>query len=448
MNKRTIFLSALSVTLSAPALAEISLELRPADPTVVVGDTVNLGLYAVSDDATDQLLSAVQVILTWDPAFLELLGNDDTGGAPLMVSDFPVPDPFNLNETDPPPPADGDGLYIGLTALGAPVAATPAGTLLTRFQFLALQETLTPTPVGIPATCRAPQCATIVFDGTIPNTPVTGTLSGVEVEVESEGPPPMLSITVDIDIGCDLIQDVADGQMIDFLCLGEDHDGENPGNPFSGAEDDDDSDDGDLECGFEFIKDVLKIRSDVAILMITCSDGRGQSTTFMLDMALAGLEDDGDDDSDSSDDDSDSSDDDSDSSDDDSDSSDDHSHSEDGGTAQASSRPTDTPPKEPDLVDDDPRVGGADRDERSPGSQTSQSGRNGLSFLWLYQNCPADLDRNLRVNKADLALLLEAWGPCPPGDEPCRADLAPDGGDRMVDALDFVELLLNLGPCF
>ena len=59
------------------ARGEIDLEWRPDKQVVKVGDTVDIGLYAVSDGDQDQLLAAVRVIIKWDPSFMRLIGVDD-----------------------------------------------------------------------------------------------------------------------------------------------------------------------------------------------------------------------------------------------------------------------------------------------------------------------------------------------------------------------------------
>ncbi len=171
-----------SIGWAVPALASINLEYRPPSQTVLIGDTVHIGLYAVSDDGNDQLLMSAQVIIAWDPNFLQLLGIDDIGAVLLQSSRFPVNDPFNLNEVVPP--KDGDGLYVALAPLGNPVAATPAGTLLTTFRFLILADT-PGTAVDILESGGDPEAHTIVFDGTIPNLDVTGTRTGATVATVS-----------------------------------------------------------------------------------------------------------------------------------------------------------------------------------------------------------------------------------------------------------------------
>lgn len=167
----------------SPVVAAIGLEFRPAGQTVNLGDTVGVGLYAVSDSSVDQLLSAADVIFGWDNAVLMLIGLDQTGAAPLLASFFPAGDPHGLNEAVPP--ADGDGLYTAWANLGSPVAATPAGTLLTTFLFSA--DALTPgTDLLILPSGGNPIGYTTVWDGTTANTPVTGTLQGAQITIVPE----------------------------------------------------------------------------------------------------------------------------------------------------------------------------------------------------------------------------------------------------------------------
>lgn len=166
---------------SASAQARIGLEFRPGHQRVGAGDVVRVQLYVVSDlSGEDQSLSAAEVIITWDRAVLELLGTDDTGGAGLISSGFPVPDPYGLNEADPP--ADGDGIYVALARLGEPVQATPQGRLLTTLLFRALMVAGS-TPVEIIPEAGDPLGRTHVFSGDVPSLDVTGTLSGQTVTV-------------------------------------------------------------------------------------------------------------------------------------------------------------------------------------------------------------------------------------------------------------------------
>jgi hypothetical protein len=165
----------------APATANINIELRPASPIVTIGldDTVGIGLYLVSDDETIQLSVGADVILTWEPEYLHLLKLDQTGAVPLLMSDFPTGNPSGLNEANPP--QDGDGIYIAWSMLGSPIAVTPGGTLLTTFVFEPVNATPA-TPIDVPDP-DDPPADTIVFDGTIPNFDVTGTITGASVEI-------------------------------------------------------------------------------------------------------------------------------------------------------------------------------------------------------------------------------------------------------------------------
>lgn len=172
--------------------AAINLELRPGDQSVSIGDTVEVGLYVVSDDGANQLTAAMQVILSWNPDHLQLLGNHSDGAVALLTSVFPAGDPYGLNEVVPP--QDGDGLFIAFAPLANPVAATPEGTLITTFEFLAMAPAWG-TPVDMPDTGGAPPVSTIVFDGTVPNLDVTGTITGAAVEVLS-------CCTADLDGDC------------------------------------------------------------------------------------------------------------------------------------------------------------------------------------------------------------------------------------------------------
>lgn len=161
--------------------ADINLELRPMSYTTCVGNDVHLGLYAISDDPNaPQNLSAMDVIVGWDPAYLQLLGNVDPGQPSWFVSTFIIPDPYGLNEANPP--QDGDGIYTALALPGQAVDATPAGTLITTFEFVALAE-VTGTLVELLDSAGNPIGHTRVFSGDEPNLIVTGTLNGSSVDI-------------------------------------------------------------------------------------------------------------------------------------------------------------------------------------------------------------------------------------------------------------------------
>ena len=161
-------------------MADINLELRPAASTWGVGDLVEIGLYAVSDDPeADQLLSAMDVIFTWDPEYLELLGVSCEDCPNWVFAGFPD-DPYGLNEEDPP--QDGDAMFTVFAPLGVPVPATPEGTHVTDFQFRAL-AVVEETDIPILESAGDPLGYTVVYDGTVPGLDVTGTLEGAQLEI-------------------------------------------------------------------------------------------------------------------------------------------------------------------------------------------------------------------------------------------------------------------------
>jgi hypothetical protein len=165
------------------AHAEIDLEWRPSEPTVIVGDIVRLGLYAVSDDETDQSIAAMDVLLAWEPEFLELLGKEDNGPYEWLFSGFPDDSGLDgLNDTW----LDGDAFYSALARFGAPAFATPEGLLVTTMQFQALAET-PGTELTIPEHLGE-FSYTRVYDGEIPGKDVHGELGSATIIILSEVP--------------------------------------------------------------------------------------------------------------------------------------------------------------------------------------------------------------------------------------------------------------------
>ncbi|UCC31966.1 MAG: hypothetical protein JSU86_06740, partial [Phycisphaerales bacterium] len=103
----------------------------------VAGETVEIELYVVSETGTDQPISAISVIFTWDSSRLELQGNVDNGPYSWLVSGFPDDSGLDgLNDTF----LDGNALYeaLVLPAPNPPAVATADGLLVTTLQFRAL----------------------------------------------------------------------------------------------------------------------------------------------------------------------------------------------------------------------------------------------------------------------------------------------------------------------
>jgi len=133
------------------ARAAVNLELRTSPSVFRVGDVVSVGLYAVSDSAADQPFSALDVVLTWAPVNLELLGRVNNG--PFVWPSLPgFPNDGGLDRLNADcgpdlycdpftkiPFNDGDALFQAFVLFGAtPPTATPAGLLVTTLQFRAL----------------------------------------------------------------------------------------------------------------------------------------------------------------------------------------------------------------------------------------------------------------------------------------------------------------------
>lgn len=170
-----------AASIASAAAADINLELRVETPVVYVGDQFVVGLYAVSDHPVDdQTFSAMEVVLAWDTAsvqLVQLLGNGDVD---LIIEGFPVTGSNGLNEVEPP--QDGDGLYIAWAQPGVSGVAVPGGTLVTTLLFDAL--TVDPAAeIAILPSGGSPEIDTAVFSGTIPNLTVTGTIEGVNVNI-------------------------------------------------------------------------------------------------------------------------------------------------------------------------------------------------------------------------------------------------------------------------
>ncbi len=183
MTSKAIVATGMLLAATTPALAEVNVEFRTVEGSVAVGGVSNVAVYLVSDSASDQFVASAEIVFTWEPQYLQLLGVDTTGGPQLMG--FP-PFPGNLPLNESSPPQDGDGIYVALAFGGLPVAAAPDGTLLTTFQFIALAET-SGTLVDVVASISDPPGTTVIWDGTIPNYPVTGLLTGDIVVVGEPG---------------------------------------------------------------------------------------------------------------------------------------------------------------------------------------------------------------------------------------------------------------------
>jgi hypothetical protein len=129
-------------------------------------------------------MAAMDVILSWDPAALNLLGVDANIDPPYqwLFSGF-LDDHLadGLNNTW----ADGNALYEALGQLGVPAYATPPGLQVTRFRFEKLELGLPTTVSMLPS--YGQHSHTVVYDGVVPGRNVTGTLTALTLTPSTKG---------------------------------------------------------------------------------------------------------------------------------------------------------------------------------------------------------------------------------------------------------------------
>jgi len=146
-------------------LASINAELRPAGN----GD---VDLVLIGDG--QQLVASCEIVVQYDPTTISLTGATNDPDAPLMDFFAAFPDFLPCNFAID----DGDAMFIGLVTLGQDFAPSPDGTRIATLRFDGCG------PVSIPATLLCgegeQESVTVVWDGVIPNLPVTGTLTGAD----------------------------------------------------------------------------------------------------------------------------------------------------------------------------------------------------------------------------------------------------------------------------
>jgi len=160
------------------AFGAVNLELRPATQTIQVGNTVNLGLYAVSTTGGPTPVGRIRAVLSWNPSRLDLLGINNNGPYTWLITGFPDDssgDGIN-NSFD-----DGNAFYEALSQFSPLAQATPAGLLVTTFQFTALTTGSNTNVTIIP---QLGSTVTEVLNALPPSgTNVTGTLGSATVTI-------------------------------------------------------------------------------------------------------------------------------------------------------------------------------------------------------------------------------------------------------------------------
>lgn len=79
-----------ALTSGSAALAQgVALEWRSNVTEVTVGDTIEISIYAVSEDGMDQVVQAIDAIVQWDPLVLSFIEKLDDGAFTWDISTFP-----------------------------------------------------------------------------------------------------------------------------------------------------------------------------------------------------------------------------------------------------------------------------------------------------------------------------------------------------------------------
>ncbi|MFQ5461081.1 MAG: hypothetical protein ACE5E5_00470 [Phycisphaerae bacterium] len=170
---------AIGAAFVTPALgSNVDLDWAPQPRTVAAGVTFEIGLWATTADGGFQTISAMDVIVSWDAARVQLLGVINDGPYNWLQSGFP-PDPAldGLNDSF----LDGNAKYTALSSFGSSALATGAGLHVTTFQFVALTQTDLSHIVIEPALGNF--SVTRVFGADAPNQNVTGLLFSAAVSV-------------------------------------------------------------------------------------------------------------------------------------------------------------------------------------------------------------------------------------------------------------------------
>ena len=180
--------------LPAAALANINLELRHSTTAVLVGDTIEVGLYVVSDDGADQPFGGFQVMLGWDAdAFMLtdvvegdiswLVFRQDDCAFDGLNNELCPPLPGCISSGDFPPCNDGDARLDTFSLVD--VIATPEGVLGAKFVFDVIA------PAGSASIRIIPMAGPLSETRVLANDPqnpiITGTLGELTLSVAACG---------------------------------------------------------------------------------------------------------------------------------------------------------------------------------------------------------------------------------------------------------------------
>lgn len=181
MTSRYAALGLAFFPLTAVSAGSIDLSLLPDQAAYPVGAQVAVQVRARAASGEPEGMLSFQMIFTWDPSRLQLLGVS-TAGAPSFTGIGFFHDAYGINESSPP--TDGTAMLIGLGPLGSSIMAptTPNGALLTTMLFTALAPSQA-TPLTILPSAGNPVGISVVYGDTGPNVNNTGVLTGTSVTI-------------------------------------------------------------------------------------------------------------------------------------------------------------------------------------------------------------------------------------------------------------------------
>lgn len=181
-----VFLAMLLSTTNAGT--SVHLRLSPTPRVVDRGVQFDVGLYAVTDEGIQQTISAMDVVLSWNPKSMQLLGVHNNGPYLWLQSGL-LSDPLNESLED------GDAKYTALSNFGESAIADTDGLLVTTLQFVALAE------FELSQIVIEPQlniyAMTRVYGADFVGQNVTGLFTGADISI-------MASIDCDLDGDFDL----------------------------------------------------------------------------------------------------------------------------------------------------------------------------------------------------------------------------------------------------
>jgi hypothetical protein len=162
---------------------DVNLEWRPAVVLAQPGETIDFGLYAVSvDGITEESMSAINVVVLWDPGFMSFQGYVDNGPYEWLASGFPNDAALDDLNADI---FDGDFLFEWLAQFfGGFAVATPEGLLIGTMRFRTENLTLG-TEIDVPET-YAQFSQSAIVSGDIPGLDIKREVPTARIRITSE----------------------------------------------------------------------------------------------------------------------------------------------------------------------------------------------------------------------------------------------------------------------